>query len=365
MIKIATPVLGDAELKNLTTCIESGWISSAGPFVNEFEQRIADISGCSHGIATSSGTTALHLALAALDLKQDDEVIVPCLTFVATASTVRMTGAKPVLVDVDPVTWCIDPAALSAGITSKTKGIMAVHLYGHPCDMDPLRSIADEHGLWILEDAAEALGATYKGAPVGGLGEVAVFSFFANKTITTGEGGMVVTCDDEIADRARILRDHGMTPDRRYWYDVVGFNYRMTNLQAAVGCAQLDRFETFMEFKRNISNRYREGLSDLQSLILPYEAEWAHHGFWMYTLLVSDDAPITRDELATALEEHGIETRRVFYPLHRLPPYKQTQTFPHSEYISDHGLSLPSGNGLSESDQDIVISIIRENWQNG
>lgn len=362
MIKIATPVLGDEELKNLTACIETNWISSAGPFVSEFEQRIAEISGCDHGIATSSGTTALHLALAALGLMPEDEVLVPCLTFVATASTVRMIGAKPVLCDVDPVTWCIDPSTISSKITSKTKGIMAVHLYGHPCDMDSIRSIAREHDLWVFEDAAEALGATYKEQPVGGLGTVAIFSFFANKTITTGEGGMLVTCNSELAERARVLRDHGMTPDRRYWYDVVGFNYRMTNLQAAVGCAQLDKFNTFMSRKRMISDRYRTGLNDLEGIILPNEAQWAHHGYWMYTILVSDDAPITRDELAVALEEQNIESRRVFYPLHRLPPYEQPNRFPHSEFISDHGLSLPSGNGLSVEDQDFVITTIRERW---
>lgn len=363
MIKIATPVLGEEELANLEQCIKTGWISSAGPFVSEFEERVACLSGCAFGIATSSGTTALHLSLAALDLQPDEEVLVPCLTFVATASTVLMVGARPVLCDVDPSTWCLDPAELARRCTSRTKGIMAVHLYGHPCDMKPIKEFAEQNGLWILEDAAEALGARYRDEPVGNFGKAAVFSFFANKTITTGEGGMMVTGDAELAKRARLLRDHGMAPDKRYWYDVVGFNYRMTNLQAAIGCAQLSRFEEFLLTKRSLAKQYRAAFVDLEGLQTPREMPWAFHGYWMYTILIGPEAPMTRDELADFLHERGIETRRVFYPLHMLPPYRQAASFPVSQRISDQGLSLPSGNGLTSKECQEVIETIRGLWR--
>jgi perosamine synthetase len=351
VIRIASPVLGDIELENLKQCIETGWISSAGAFVTEFEEGMADLCSCEYGIATSSGTTALHLALAALGVQPGDEVLVPCLTFVASASTVRHAGAHP---------WCLDPLRLEEYVTPQTKGIVAVHLYGHPCDMDAVRHMAKKHGLWVLEDAAEALGAQYRGQSVGGLGDVSIFSFFANKTITTGEGGMALTNSPEIARRARLLRDHGMTVGKRYWYEVVGFNYRMTNLQAAVGCAQLKRADDLIAAKRQIAARYEEALGDLRGIRLPREKEWASHGYWMYTILLDESAAVSRDTLAVELRTRGIETRRAFYPLHRLPPYQQDAPFPVSERVSETGLSLPSGSGLGEEDQEEIIASVRE-----
>lgn len=348
------------EMENLKQCIDTGWISSAGSFVTEFEEGMAKLCSCQFGIATSSGTTALHLALSALGVQPGDEVLVPCLTFVASASTVRHAGAHPVLCEIEEDTWCLDPSHIEDRITPQTKGIVAVHLYGHPCDMDPVRHIAQKHGLWVLEDAAEALGAEYRGQPVGGLGDMSVFSFFANKTITTGEGGMALTNDPEIARRARLLRDHGMTVGRRYWYEVVGFNYRMTNLQAAVGCAQLKRADELISAKRRVADRYGVGLRDLCGLRLPCEKEWASHGYWMYTILLDESATVSRDALAVELRTRGIETRRAFYPLHRLPPYRQDLPFSISERVSETGLSLPSGSGLSEEDQQKIIEAVRE-----
>lgn len=346
MIPIAEPLFDETELNNVIEAVKSGWISSKGKFILEFEQSFARYCRTGYGVATSNGTTALHLALAALGIGKGDEVIVPTLTFISTANVVTFTGATPVFVDCHPEYWCLDPDKIEEKITPRTRAIIPVHLYGHPCDMDLINSIAQTHNLWVIEDAAEAHGAEYKGKKVGALSDIACFSFFGNKIITTGEGGICLTDGEELSARMRVLRDHGQNPSKRYWHDVIGFNYRMTNLQAAVGVAQIRKLDHFVERKRQIANWYAEALKDLRisgALELPPEMEWAKNVYWMYTILFSKEFSVTRDEVATKLEEKSIETRPMFYPIHIMPPYRNGGSFPIAEGISRRGLTLPCG----------------------
>jgi len=289
MIPIAEPLLSKEELNNVIEAVKSGWISSKGKFIPEFEEKFAHYCGVKYGIATSNGTVALHLALTALGIGPGDEVIIPTLTFVATANAVTYTGAKPIFIDSQPEYWCIDPEKIEEAITAKTKAIIPVHLYGHPCDMDAILAIAKRHNLYVIEDAAEAHGAEYKGRKVGSFGDISCFSFYGNKIITTGEGGMCLTNDEKLAEKMRILRDHGMNPNKRYWHDVIGFNYRMTNMQAAIGVAQLKKLDGFIERKRNIAKWYTEELKDLAEqkiLTLSPEMSWAKCVYWMYSIFM-------------------------------------------------------------------------------
>jgi len=359
---IAEPEIGEDELKNVIEVVKSGWVSSKGKFIEEFENLFAQYIGVKYGVATSNGTTALHLALLALDIKQQDEIIIPDLTFAATINAVLYVGAKPILVDIDPNYWCISPSKVKEAITPRTKAIIPVHLYGHPCDMDALIEIAEDYGLYIIEDAAEAHGAEYKGRKVGSFGHIACFSFYGNKIITTGEGGMCLTNDKEIAEKIRILRDHGMDPKKRYWHNVVGFNYRMTNLQAALGVAQLRKIEKFVEKKRRIAKLYEEELSSIKGITLHPEMTWAKCVYWLYSILIDEKIiGITRDEFAEKLKNNGIETRNVFYPLHIMPPYQKYANFcPTSSNISKRGLSLPSSTKLNEEDITYITQKIKE-----
>src|SRR6266498_5612724 len=259
-IPVAAPSIGEEEIANVMEAMRSGWISSLGAFIGEFEREFAAFCGARHGVAVSNGTVSLHLALVAAGVGPGDEVVIPSLTFVATANVVRYCGATSVFVDSERETWQLDPAALEARITPRTRAIIPVHLYGHPCDMDPILQFAARRGLAVVEDAAEAHGAQYRGRRVGGLGTTGCFSFYGNKLITTGEGGICVTDDGALAERLRLLRDHGMDPKRTYWHDTVGYNYRMTNLQAAVGVAQFKKLGAFIEKKRQIARRYAEAL---------------------------------------------------------------------------------------------------------
>ena len=365
MIPIAEPLLGEEELNNVIEAVKSGWISSKGKFILEFEEKIARYCGVKYGVATSNGTTALHLALVALGIGPGDEVIVPTLTFIATANAVRYTGAKPVFVDSHPDYWCIDPEKIEEKITPRTKAIIPVHLYGHPADMAPIMDIARKHSLYVIEDAAEAHGAEYKGRKVGSFGDISCFSFYGNKIITTGEGGICLTNDEKLAERMRILRDHGMNPDKRYWHDVMGFNYRMTNLQAAVGVAQLKKLDRFAEKKREIARWYSEGLKELEKegqIKLHPEMPWAKCVYWMYCILVEGKFGMSRDELMKQLEEKGIETRLFFYPVHIMPPYytnKNEKDFAVAEELSGKGINLPSSVKLSREDIQKICEIIR------
>ncbi len=360
-ISICKPSLSGNELQYVSECINSGWISSQGAFVKRFESDFAKYCQSEYALAVSNGTVALHLALAALDIGPGDEVIVPDLTFAASINAVIYTGAIPVVVDVDRVTWTLSVDDVKRKITSKTKAIMPVHLYGHPCHMDELFAIAHTHNLFIVEDCAEAIGSLYKGSHVGNKADAAAFSFFGNITITTGEGGMILFKDKKVFEKAAVLRDHGMSKEKRYWHDHVGFNYRMTNMQAAIGCAQMERINQFVEKKRLLAKQYNSILKESGFFELPPEETWALNCFWIYTCLVKDNALFTRDELIQKLLKNGIETRPVFYTLHQIPPYKQyvsNQKFDTSQFISDTGISFPSSVDIDQLEIDNIANAI-------
>jgi len=362
-IPIAEPFLGQEELDNVVEAVRSGWVSSKGKFIPEFESGFAAYCGVKHGVATSNGTVALHLALTALGIGPGDEVIVPTLTFIATANAVTYTGAKPVFVDSHPDYWCMDPVLIEPAITPRTRAIVPVHLYGHPCDMDPIMSIAQRHHLYIVEDAAEAHGAEYQGKRVGSFGDIACFSFYGNKIITTGEGGMCLTSNDELAGKMRILRDHGMNPERRYWHDVVGFNYRMTNLQAALGVAQLTRLDALVARKREIAGWYAEAfkpLADEGLLTLHPEMPWAKCVFWLYSVLLDGRLHSGADRLMEQLALRGIEARPMFHPIPEMPPYAHTaECGPVARTLAAAGVSLPSAPSLGRTTCADVASAIR------
>ena len=360
MIPVAEPLLGEKELEYVTDCIRSGWVSSVGEYVRRFEREFAACCGVRYGVATHNGTVALHLALVALGIGPGDEVILPTLTFVATANAVTYTGATPVFVDSEPRTWNLDPEAATRAITPRTRAIIAVHLYGHPADMDPLRALADEHGLALIEDAAEAHGARYKGRRTGSLSDVAIFSFFGNKIITTGEGGMVLTDDGVLAERCFFLENQAKQKDNPYWHTEIGYNYRMTNLQAALGVAQLERIEELVAIRLRNAAHYNRRLAEVPGLTLPPCAEWAEAVYWMYTVLIEDDYGLDRDTLMIRLRQLGIETRPVFYPIHTLPMYNQGQSFPVAEEVGRKGINLPSGATLTPEQVDVVCDALAE-----
>lgn len=361
-IQVASPDLQGNELLYVAECVKTGWVSSQGRFIREFEGLVADFCGVPHGVAVSNGTVALHLALAALGIGAGDEVIVPDFTFAATASAVIHAGATPVLVDVDPRTWTLDVAATHAAVTPRTRALIPVHLYGQPCEMDALLDVARRHNLRVVEDCAEALGSRYRDRQVGSLGDAAAFSFYGNKTVTTGEGGMVLFAEAAVAERARRLRDHGMSPARRYWHDEVGFNFRMTNLQAALGVAQMERVADFLERKRQLSRAYDQGLAGLPGLSRREPVAWADSVCWLYTCLVDPGAQLSRDELIDKLYRNGIESRPVFCPLHEMPPYRafaNGQDLPVSSSLARRGISLPSAVNLTAREIDDVVAAVR------
>lgn len=361
-IPVAAPLLDGREREYVLECLDSTWISSAGRFIGEFEARFAEFCGVKHAVATNNGTTALHLALVALGVGPGDEVIIPTLTYVATANAVRYCGATPVLADCDPATMNLDPARVAELVTERTRGVIPVHLYGHPADMDPINRLAQQHGLFVLEDAAEAVGATYRGKRTGSLGDCAVFSFFGNKIITTGEGGMVTTNDDALAAKLRLYRGQGMDPERRYWFPVIGYNYRMTNVAAAIGLAQLERIEHHLRRRREVAAAYETRLRALgDAVVRPRTEPWAEHVFWMYTVLLGDAPGVARDEVMRRMEEAGVETRPVFHPMHVLPPYRglALRPFPYADLCSARGINLPTHALLTEADIDRVCSALK------
>ncbi len=364
-IPVAQPVLDGREFEYVKECFDTNWIASNGPFVERFERQFADYCGVKHAIAANNGTTALHLALAGLGVGEGDEVIVPTLTYIATANTVKYCNASPVFVDNDPRTLNIDPEAILRAITPRTKGIIPVHLYGHPADMDPIREIAAAHGLFVLEDAAEATGASYKGRKVGSVSDVASFSFFGNKIITTGEGGMLTTDDDELAKTLRLLRGQGMDPERRYWFPVIGFNYRMTNVAAAIGLGQLERIEHHLAARQRVARLYHDRLGRLEAagkIVRPTSENWAEHVYWMYTILLAPGLGPHRDRVMSEMDAAGIETRPVFHPLHTLPPYRDLAGagFPVAEDCAARGINLPTYGLLTEGDIDRVVSALEK-----
>ncbi len=359
-IPVNEPLLQGNEKKYLNECIDTGWISSEGPFVSMLEKRFAEVCGRKHGIAVCNGTAALETAVTALGISTGDEVIMPSFTIISCATAVIRAGAVPVFADCDPVTWNIDPQSVSGKITSRTKAIMPVHIYGIPADMNAITEIADEHGLMIIEDAAEQIGQTYYGKACGSFGEASTFSFYPNKHITTGEGGMVVTDDDNIAERCRSIRNLCFIPEKRFVHEELGYNFRMTNLQAAVGVAQLEKLDEFIIRKRQIGNLYNNLLQGVEGIILPLSSSnYAENIYWVYGIVLKETTGMNAAEAMKKLSEMGIGTRPFFYPLHKQPVLLDTgiakeESLPVSEMLSEMGFYLPSG--LALSDDDIVRS---------
>lgn len=360
IIPICEPLLIGNEKKYVLDCLKTNWISSAGNYISRFERAFSRYCGAKYGIACSSGTTALHLAVVACDITKGDEVIIPTFTMIATANAVTYTGAKVVLVDAESRTYNIDVDRIEEKITPRTKAIIVVHTYGHPADMDKILDIAKRHNLYVIEDAAEAHGAEYKGRKVGSLGDAGCFSFYGNKIITTGEGGMVITNNKKIAQRAAYLRDHTFSKERHFWHKELGFNYRMTNLQAAVGLAQVGRITEFVKMKINIAKYYNLLLKDIKGIALPPDTADIKNVYWLYSILIERDFGINRDRLRQGLAEEGIETRAFFIPMHLQPVYcKGNQgKFPVSEELCRKGLCLPSAVTLKKSDIEYIVEMI-------
>lgn len=356
MIPVYQPYFTGREKEYVNQCFDSTWISSKGEFIGRFERAFADYIGAQYATTVCNGTVAIHLALEALGVGVSDEVIVPTLTYVASVNTIIQTGAKPVFVDSLDATWQIDPEDVKRKITPKTKAIMVVHLYGLPCDMDAITAICKAHGLLLIEDCAEAFGTRYKGQHVGTFGDVATFSFFGNKTITTGEGGMVVARDQAVMERAYHLKNQGVSQVREYWHDVVAYNYRMTNICAAIGLAQLEHADKILSKKRRIAAWYREGLQGLP-LQSHDELPETVHSFWMCSIAV--DAAAQRQPLREHLKAAGIETRPLFHPSHKLPHCATNQSFPVAESLSSRGINLPSYPDLSETQVTSVCAAIK------
>lgn len=362
-IPLSVPTIGQKEAEYVMDCLETNWISSSGKYVDQFEHAFAEVAGTKHAISCSNGTAALHLALLALGLKPDDEVLVPTLTFVACANSVVYCGGKPVFVDVDREIWSIDASRVEAQITEKTRGIIAVHLRGHPADMDAIMAIARRKGLFVVEDAAQAHGAQVRGRPAGSLGDVGTFSFFGNKMITTGEGGMVTTDDDGVAERIRLLKNQGMTRERRYWHPVVGYNYRLTNVQAAIGLAQVERLEALLLRHQEVAAWYQDELAGVRGLWWQQQREWARHAWWQFVVVVDDEFAAGRDAVIEKLKESGIDARRLYFPMHQLPPYKDNASnrqYPVADYLAARGICLPTWSGLKREDVHYVCEQLRK-----
>jgi perosamine synthetase len=355
-IPIYRPSLDGNEKKYVNDCLDSSWISSKGKYLPLFEEKFSEFIGVKHATSVCNGTVALHLALVTLGVRKGDEVIVPSFTYIASVNTIVLTGAKPIFVDSLEDTWQMDPEDLKRKITPKTKAIIAVHIYGHPCEMDELQKISKENNVFLIEDCAEAFGSLYNNKHTGTFGDMATFSFYGNKTITTGEGGMVVTNDETLHDRTFHLKMHGLAKYREYWHDVIGFNYRMTNICAAIGLAQLEKAEEKILKKRELRNWYEQAFSGT-SIKTHGEAKNVFHSYWMYSILVDNHK--TREDLRKHLSEQGVETRPTFYPVHTMPMFvNKFQSLPVAEHLGWCGINLPSWPGLSEQQIGQIGEII-------
>ncbi|TWT81217.1 putative pyridoxal phosphate-dependent aminotransferase EpsN [Planctomycetes bacterium CA13] len=356
MIPVNTPLLDGNEKKYLIECIETGWISSEGPFVKRFEEQFAQTVQRRHGVACANGSGALDIAVAAVGIGAGDEVIMPTFTIISPAASVVRAGGTPVLVDSDPVTWNMDVAQIEAKITPKTKAILVVHIYGLPVDMDPILDVANRHGLTVIEDAAEMHGQSYRGRPCGSFGVVSIFSFYPNKHVTCGEGGMVVCDDDQLAERCRGLRNLCFQRERRFVHEELGWNYRMTNMQAAVGLAQLENLPKHVLRKREIGKRYQDQLRDLSSVQLPLsQTDYAENIYWVFGLVCNEDSAIDRSTVTSRLGEKKIGTRPFFWPMHLQPVFQnmglfEGESYPVAERLGKQGFYVPSGLGLSDHD---------------
>lgn len=365
MIPVNEPSIGPRELEYVSECLRTGWVSSSGHFLDDFESAWADYCGMPHAVAVCNGTAALDVAVSCLALQPGDEVIMPSLTIISCALAVVRHGAVPVLVDCDPTTWCMDVSEVKAKLSTRTRAIMVVHIYGHPVDMDPIVDTAREHGLSVIEDAAEAHGAEYKGRRCGGLGDLSVFSFYANKVITTGEGGMVLARDEAHAAHARAYKNLCFRDDRRFYHTELGQNYRMTNIQAALGLAQLERVEELLAVKRRSASAYASGLAGIAGLQLPTEMAWARSNYWMFAVVVDADSGLTGDSFSAALKTRGIDTRPFFLGMHEQPALRRLGLFadehyPVTENVSRQGVYLPSGTGISLAQVDEVCRAVRQ-----
>jgi perosamine synthetase len=356
LIPIYRPDLSGNERAYVLECIDSSWISSIGAFVDRFERAVAEVTGAAHAIAVCNGTVALHLALHVLGVGPGDEVIVPSFTYIASVNAIAQTGATPVFAESRQSDWLIDVEDVARRITSRTKAILPVHLYGYACDMLSLRALAAQHGIAIVEDCAEAFGTTLSGRHVGTFGECGTFSFFGNKTVTTGEGGMVITNDAALALRLRQTKGQGQSFTRRYWHEVLGFNYRMTNIAAAIGTAQLERLPVILERKRALAAQYRDLLAS-SPVIFQQPLPDMVSSNWLFSLLLPKGAD--RDQVMSALQSQEIETRPVFYPAHHMPMYARPLNLPVAESIAARGISLPSYPGLTGQDVERVVLALR------
>lgn len=360
-ISIANPVFNGNEKEYLMECIDTGWVSANGKFIKEFEKKFAEYCGVKYAVSCSNGTVSLHLILLALGIGPGDEVIMPTLTYIATANAVKYCGATPVFVDSEEGTFNMDPAKIEEKITERTKVIMPVHLYGLPCDMDAILEVAQKHHLLVVEDAAEAHGATYKGRTVGGMGIAGSFSFFGNKVITCGEGGMVTTNDEELYKKMLLLKSQGVSADKRYWHVITGYNYRMTNMQAAVGLGQLEKIDWHIDQRKRIAGLYEKYLGDSKLVKLQRVPENCKSVYWMNNVILQSQVKKSRDQVMAEMEEHNIEMRPVFYPMHIMPPfYDETASFPVAEMLGERGISLPSHALLTEDDVKYVCDSLKE-----
>ena len=361
-VPVCTPVLDGREREYVSNCLDTNWISSLGEYIPRFERSFAELCGAAYGVSCSSGTAAVHLALEALDIGPGDEVIIPAFSLIVSANTVCMTGATPVLVDATPDTWCIDPEKIEAKITPRTKAIMVVHMYGHPCDMDAISEIARRHELFVIEDAAQAHGARFRGRAVGGIGDVGCFSFYGNKILTTGEGGMLVTSNRALSERAALLRNQAFE-EERFLHHHVGFNYRMTNIQAAIGLAQCEKLADKVRRKIQIASIYSELLADEADLRLPARACGCDPVYWMYGLVLRESFWRSIRDVRARLAAEGVDTRSFFVPLNRQPVYQGNHrrwpdlrgSYPVSERLGEQGFYLPSGLNLTREDQTYVV----------
>lgn len=365
MIPVNSPVITKDSKELVAKALEEGWISSAGPYIEAFEKQFAQYLGVKHAISVNTGTAALHIALLAAGVREGDEVIVPAFTMAASWMAIMYVGAKPIFVDVEPDIYTIDPKLIEVAITDKTKAIMPVHIYGHPADMDPILAIARKHKLIVIEDSAEAHGATYKDRLTGTIGDINAFSFYANKIITTGEGGMVTTDSDELADVARWMKDLAHSKTKRFIHDALGYNYRLTSMQAALGSGQLAHIADFLATKKHMAEMYSVGLAGIPGLTLPVTRDWATHVYWMYAILINEkEFGLNKDQFRAKLLEKGIDTRDFFYapcdqPLLNLRGLSSQARFPVTQQISRDGCYLPSGLAITDMQIQTVCDTIR------
>lgn len=348
---MATPTISKTEINYVLSAIKSTWVSSTGTYIQEFETEFARFIGTTYAISTNNGTSALHLALLALGIGKGDEVILPALTFVSSANAISYTGAKPVFVDVDPLTWNIDPQKIAKKITARTKAVMPVHLYGYPARMDIIKKIAKKFSLSIIEDAAEAHGAKFANSMVGNCGDIGCFSFYGNKIITTGEGGMITTNNKKLKEKIELLKNHGMSPTKKYWHPEIGFNYRLTNPQAALGLAQLKKIPQFLKQRAYIDTLYRRYLEKIPQVVFPPQnSDKVTRVNWLFTILIKNSSRKSRDELISYLKTKGIDSRPTFFSVPLFPMYLEKYPYPQTRRISETGITLPTYIGLTSKD---------------